>query len=420
MHRPRGFDLTGEGMDEALAVGQRRGAPSVAVVVAVCFGIAALEGYDIQAVGVAAPSMAPALHMPEAFIGYASSLTMAGLIVGSVVGGWAADRVGRKPVLVAAVAWFGVFSILTAMVRSGEALLILRVLTGLGFGGAMPNMIAVAAEVTRPERRAATVSGIFVGMPAGGGVASLITLAVLTGALPKGVDWRLIYLVGGIAPLVLAPIAFACLPETRPDHAGERRDVAGVLFGEGRLWTTLSLWLAFAGTLVVLYLMTGWLPTLVVGEGLSRVDGDLAALSFNVTSTAGGLAIGLAVDRFGLRGPMIGSYIGLVLAMGGLAVAHAFPAILVFAGLAGFFAIGAQFSLYAVSPIYYPPAARALGIGAAVGAGRIGSIIGPSMASALRGAHASPGQVIAVTLPVILLAGAAAVALSVVGKANEA
>jgi AAHS family 3-hydroxyphenylpropionic acid transporter len=406
-------------MSEGVIAERAPVAPSVAVVVAVCFGIAALEGYDIQAVGVAAPSMAPALRMPEAFIGYASSLTMAGLILGSVVGGWAADRIGRKPVLVASVAWFGVFSILTATVRTGEMLLVLRVLTGVGFGGAMPNMIAVASEVTRPERRAATVSGIFVGMPAGGGVASLITLAVLTGALPKSFDWRLIYLVGGVVPLLLAPIAFALLPETRPDHSGQRRDVAGVLFGEGRLSTTLSLWLAFGGTLVVLYLMTGWLPTLVVAEGLSRVDGDLAALSFNVTSTAGGLVIGLAVDRFGLRRPMIGSYVGLIAAMAGLAVAHAFPAILAFAGLAGFFAIGAQFSLYAVSPTYYPASARAMGVGAAVGAGRIGSIIGPSMASALRTAHASSGQVIAVTLPVIVVAGAAAVALSVIGKAHE-
>src|SRR5579872_7388888 len=86
----------------------------VAAAIAVCCAIGALEGYDIQAVGVSAPAMAPALHMPEAFIGYASSLTMAGLILGAVVGGWAADRFGRKPVLVASAALFGVFTVLTA------------------------------------------------------------------------------------------------------------------------------------------------------------------------------------------------------------------------------------------------------------------------------------------------------------------
>jgi len=392
-----------------------------AAAIGVCIGIAALEGYDIQAVGVAAPTMAPALHMPEAWIGYAGSISMAGLIVGAVIGGWFADRVGRKPVLAVSAAWFGVFSILTSRVGTGEMLLVLRLLTGLGFGGAMPNMIAIATEVSPPERRTRTVALIFAGMPAGGAGASLITLAVLAGLLPKTFDWRLIYLIGGIVPLVaLAPLAALLLPETRPDHAGERRDAMSVLFGEGRTATTLLLWVAFAFTLVILYLMTGWLPTLVVAEGLSRIDGVLAALSFNVLSTLGGVVIGVLVDRYGLRPPMIASYAGLVVAMAGLALASSFPLILLFAGLAGFFAIGAQFSLYGVSPIYYSPAARALGVGAAVGAGRLGSIAGPSLASALRDAHASSPQVIAVTLPIILVAAAAATALSFVGKPHKA
>ncbi len=121
----------------------------------------------------------------------------------------------------------------------------------------------------------------------------------------------------------------------------------------------------------------GWLPTLVVGEGLSRIDGTCAALSFNVFSTFGGAALGFLVDRFGLRRPMIGSYLGLIISLAGLALGRGFPEIVLFSGLAGFFILGAQFSLYAVSPIYYPPSARALGVGVAVGAGRIGSIIGP-------------------------------------------
>ncbi len=170
----------------------------------------------------------------------------------------------------------------------------------------MPNLIAVGAEISPPDRRASTITTIFVGFPAGGAVASLITLSVLAGVAPKSFDWRLVYLVGGLAALVVAPIAFVILPETKPAHAGERRDVLNVLFGEGRAAATLCLCLAFACTTVLLYLMVGWLPTLVVGEGHTRIQGALAALSFNVAGLAGGVAIGLAVDRLALLRPMIG------------------------------------------------------------------------------------------------------------------
>ncbi len=408
----------GNRIEAPIVAAPARAGSRAAAAIGLCIGIAALEGYDIQAVGVAAPTMAPALHMPEAFIGYAGSISMAGLILGSVIGGWFADRVGRKPVLAFSAAWFGVFSILTARVGSGDMLLLLRLLTGLGFGGAMPNLIAVATELSRPERRTRTVALIFAGMPAGGAVASLITLAMLSGLLPKSFDWRLIYLVGGVVPLLLAPLAIWLLPETRPDHAGERRDAMTVLFGEKRLATTLLMWVAFAFTLVILYLLVGWLPTLVVAEGLSRTDGVLAALSFNLFSTVGGVIVGGLVDRHGLRRPMAASYLGLVVAMSGLALATSLPLILLCAGLAGFFAIGAQFSLYGASPIYYPAAARALGVGAAVGAGRLGSIAGPSLASALRSAHAPTPVVIGVTLPVILIAATAAIALSFVGRVD--
>ena len=121
-----------------------------AQVVAVCILIAVLEGYDIQAIGVAAPTLAPALHLNQAQIGLAGSMAMIGLILGAAVGGWAADRVGRRPVLIASVAWFGVFSLATATSASADMLLAWRFLTGVGFGGAMPNMIAMAGEASPP------------------------------------------------------------------------------------------------------------------------------------------------------------------------------------------------------------------------------------------------------------------------------
>ena len=366
-------------------------------VVLVCMLIAILEGYDIQAIGVAAPTLAPALHLSQGQVGLAGSMAMVGLVFGAVLGGWAADRVGRKPVLVAAVAWFGVFSLLTAMVSTPDLLLALRLLTGLGFGAAMPNMIAMAGEVSPPGRRVSTVTAIFIGMPIGGA-----SVALLARFLPPAFDWRLIFLVGGAAPLLIVPVAALLLPETlvRRDAGADRRTLPA-LFGEDRAPTTLFLWIAFAAVQLVLQLMLAWLPLLVVGKGLGRDAGSLAALCFNLAGVGGGLAMGRSVDRFGERWPLLLGFAGLALAMGLLAVANGQILVPALAAAAGFGVIGAQFSLYAIAPRYYPAPVRATAAGAAVGAGRIGAVAGPLLAGVLRSAHASVTETLAWTLPFI-------------------
>jgi AAHS family 3-hydroxyphenylpropionic acid transporter len=398
-----------------VAAASGRAAYSPALVVAICCAIAALEGYDIQAVGVAAPAMAPSLRLGDAQIGLAGSWSMVGLVLGAFVGGWLADRVGRKPVLVVSVAWFGICSVATSMVQSGDLLLATRFLTGLGFGGAMPNMIAIASEISAPQRRAITVTAIFVGMPAGGALAALVTRF-----LPHGFDWRLIFLMGGVFPLALAPITLLWLPETRPDpgRQGDRRALTA-LFGGGRTLATLCMWTAFAFTLVVLYLMLGWLPLLVVAKGLGRDAGSLAALAFNLVGVAGGIAIGLLADRHRFRWPLAATYVGLAIGMALLALANQVGQVLVLSAVVGFCVIGTQYGLYALAPLYYPPAVRGLGAGAAVGAGRMGSIVGPLLAGAMRERHASAAEVLGVTLPVIVVAALAAFVLTFLKQAEE-
>jgi len=386
------------------------------VVVAICFLIAALESYDIQAFGVAAPKLSPEFHLGPAQLGWAASAAMIGLVLGAFAGGWIADRAGRKPVLIASVAAFGVFSVATAMTHTFPELLLARLATGLGFGGAMPNLIAVATEISRPARRAGTVTTMFCGMPAGGAVVSLI--ARYAGA---DLPWRTLFLIGGVAPLLLIPLVFLVLPETRPDHPRDvDRRVLNALFGQGRAVATLLLWAAFMLTLVVLYLLLNWLPTLVIAKGLSPADGAAAAFSFNLVSIAGSLLLGFVVDRVGFRWPLALAYVGLAAVMLAMGVSEDRGALLALSGAAGFLVLGAQYSLYAWAPILYPPQLRGWGSGAAVGVGRLGSIIGPLLAGQLREAGLSSGQVLGVTAPVILAAGAAAFALSFVARPAEA
>ena len=385
-----------------------------ALVVAVCFLVAALEGYDIQAFGVAAPRLAPELGLAAGQVGWAASIAMVGLVLGAFAGGWAADRWGRKPVLIASVVGFGAFSVATAYAPTYELLLLARLLTGLGFGGAMPNLIAIASEIAPPNRRAATTSAMFCGMPAGGAVVALVARA-----MGDDLDWRMIFLVGGVLPLVIAPLAWRLLPETRPVRAEGDRRVLPALFGEGRAIPTLLLWTANVATLVVLYLMLNWLPSLVVASGHSAGDGAAASLAFNLVGVVGALILGFVVDRAGFRWTLLVAYALLAGAMYGLELASGMPAILVLSAAAGFLVLGAQYALYAVAPRLYGPQVRAAGAGAAVGVGRFGSIIGPLVAGEMRQAGWSAGQVLGSMIPVALTAGAAIVALTFLARLRE-
>ena len=218
-----------------------RAGPSTAarLIIGLCFAVAMIEGYDLQAMGVAAPRLVPALHLTPGQTSLVLTASMLGLILGAVIGGRAADRIGRRPVLIAAVAAFGLFSLGTVLAHDDPTLLAARAATGLGLGGALPNLIAIAADIASDRRRAATGGPIFGGMALGGAAAAL--LALLT---PKTMDWRLIFAVGGAAPLLLAPLLAAALPETRrpstADPASPPQAYGRILFGEGRAAATLA------------------------------------------------------------------------------------------------------------------------------------------------------------------------------------
>ena len=385
------------------------------LVIAICFGIAALEGYDIQAFGVSAPRLAPELGLNPSQVGWAASAAMIGLVAGAFLGGWLADRVGRKPVLIASVAAFGLFSIATALTSNYELLFLARLITGLGFGGAMPNLIAVATEISPPSKRAATVTTMFCGMPAGGACVSL--LARYGGEM----DWRMLFMIGGVLPLLLLPIILWKLPETKPAHdpTADRRYLHA-LFGEKRAVPTLLLWTVFALTLVVLYLMLNWLPTLVAAKGLTAADGSTASLAFNLTSIVGAVILGYVVDKAGFRWPLLAVYLALAVCLWFLAGASDLGMVLVLSGLTGFLVIGAQYALYALAPVYYAAQVRGAGAGAAVAVGRFGSIAGPLLAGELRAAGATPDQVFMTLVPVVLVAGAAVVLLTYTGRPHEA
>ena len=384
-------------------------APNVAVTVALCFLVAVVEGFDIQAMGVAAPRLAPQFGLTPQQLGWVFSISNIGLVIGASTGGWLADRVGRKPVFIGAVLTFGVFTLLTTVTSTFDGLFAMRFLAGLGFGAALPNMMAVAAEVSAPEKRASTAAVMFCGMPLGGG-----SSALLTQLLPPDFDWRILFIMGGILPLLLAPLLYFLMPETLVKRSGTaaRASIATALFAEGRTPATLLLWLAFLPTLLILYLILNWLPTLVVANGLERAVEPQASLAFNFASVAGALVFGKLVDRAGGRWPLTIAYMGVIASLIFLSNSHGLASTLFLSGAAGFFLLGANYALYGVAATYYPQNVRGTGSGASVAIGRVGSIIGPLLAGILLGGGTTASGVVQYMVPVAALAGLAVFGLS--------
>lgn len=383
-------------------------------VILTCAAVAILEGFDIQAIGIAAPKLVPALHLSPEAAGRAFGLGQFGLVAGTLLGGWLSDKIGRKAMLLMSVILFGIFTLITPFVHSFEQLVAVRVATGLGLGGAMPNMIRMALDAATARNRAFTVTMVMAGTPLGGALVSLFARLYM-----PSLGWQSLFILGGVLPLLLI-VPILLLPK---DHKAQlagrataRINAVSALFGDGRWLTTLLFWAASLLTLIVLYLFLNWLPSLMGGLGLPAKVGQDASLAFNLGSVVGALSIGFITDRMGARGPLSLAYVGLIAAVAGLAFLRDVNAMLISAAFCGFFELGAQYALAGVGAMYYPSAARGLGTGAALAAGRVGSIIGPIMAGEVLGAGFGASGVLMVLVPVALLAGICVFWLTGIGR----
>lgn len=215
------------------------------------------------------------------------------------------------------------------------------------------------------------------------------------------------------AARLLAPVLAIFLRETlhrvvsQDPRSARAPSVWHVLFAEGRAAPTLLLWTAFFPTLLILYLMISWLPSLVAATGLDPASAPLSAIVFNFSAAAGAIIVSGLVDRFGMRWPLTLAYTGLVVALFALAAAETRTDLLLFSGLAGFCVLGANYALYGVTTRFYPMVMRGVGSGASIAAGRLGSVVGPMIAGIWLSQGATGGEVIGLLAPLAIVAGGA-------------
>jgi MFS transporter, AAHS family, 3-hydroxyphenylpropionic acid transporter len=380
--------------------------------IAFCVGAALCEGIDLQAAGVAAAGIAAEFKPTADQFGSFFSASTFGLFLGALLGGRLADSIGRKKVLVASVGVFGFFCLLTAFAYDVQSLTWARLLTGLGLGGALPILIALVSESGRDDQQSATVAMVYAATPFGGAIASFVSLLI------PAAQWRVIFVVGGVLPLLLAPLMALRLSESvafRHMRSEARAKAGGfiAILTEGRALRTLLLWLSFFLGLLLLYLLLNWLPTLLVTKGLTRSAAAGAQIGFNVGGSLAALLVGYLLGSR-LRNPAI-VFIFVTIPLLLVVLAKA-PAEAVLVAAAVFFlgcaVVSAQAFLYAMAPIAYPTSIRGMGVGAAIAVGRIGSIVGPKLGGYLKSAGHNPSQLLMDVLPLVVIGSISALLLA--------
>ncbi|MBJ9984658.1 3-(3-hydroxy-phenyl)propionate transporter MhpT [Acinetobacter sp. S40] len=383
----------------------RAGQRHSVITIAICFLIAVIEGIDIQAAGIAAAGIRESFGLSSSQLGIFFSAGILGLLPGALLGGRYADVVGRKMILIWSVAIFAVFTLCTVWVNSFYSLLLVRFLAGAGLGAAMPNLIALVSESVSPEKRGRAVGLMYCGMPIGAILVSLLA------AYDSNGQWQTIFYVGGLAPLIVIPIMIKFLPESKEflrtkleDKSSQQAQAAFKdLFKKPYAGQTLLLWASYFFTLMVVYIMLSWLPSLFMELGFSRQHGSMAQVFFQMGAAVGTVVLGILMDRWNKAYVIILMYIGILAGLFSLNGASSLTAMYAAAALMGTFTIGGQGVLYAFGSIVYPTEIRATGIGSAAAVGRIGAMLGPAIAGQLLAMGSGAAGVISAAIPGIII-----------------
>ena len=405
-----------------------------------CAAVLFLDGFDTTAIGYVAPSLAKEWGLTKAALGPVFSAGLFGLMIGALTLGPLADRVGRKKIIIFSTLAFGIGTLVTAFIQDVNTLLVIRFLTGLGLGGAMPNTVAMTSEFNPHRRRATMVMIMFCGFSLGAALGGLLAAALI-----PHFGWRSVFVVGGAAPLMLVPILALRLPEsvrflalTGQANARVAELLAAInpkgmfapgtqfvvhepalagmpvlhLFRDGRTLVTVLLWVVFFMSLLDLYFLANWLPTVLNDLGASVSTAALIGSMLQVGGVVGTFALGSVIDRFSFRALAL-VYFAAVFAVGAIGqLGHSVALVTMAIFAAGFCIVGGQIAANALTAGFYPTSVRSTGVGWALGIGRIGSIIGPLVGGALLTAKWSTGSVFMAAATAAFCAALAAFSLS--------
>ncbi|MFU0881115.1 MFS transporter [Kluyvera cryocrescens] len=403
------------------------------MILVLCFVTVAMDGFDTAIIGFIASDLVQEWGVQKSDLGPVMSAALVGLAFGALTAGPMADRIGRKKVLVLSILVFGGFSLITAFATSLTQLTILRFLTGLGLGAAMPNAATLMSEYAPERRRALLVNLMFVGFPIGSSMGGFISAWMI-----PHYGWQSVLVLGGVMPLVLAVALIFLLPESArylaaknksqreiasvlrriaplPDNTqfvlqetGQIKDKSalGVIFSPRYLVGTIMLCLTYFMGLLIFYLLTSWLPLLIRETGASLSQASVITALFPLGGGIGVLVLGALMDKINPNKVVAVGYLltGVFVCLIGFATDNlVLMGVMVF--IAGTIMNGAQSSMPALAAGFYPTQGRATGVAWMLGLGRFGGILGAFSGAFLMQAELSFKTIFALlAIPAVLSA----------------
>jgi len=348
-------------------------------VLACCLLLTMIDGFDTQAIGFVGPAIVHAWHLPPASLGPIFSAGLLGALFGAVGLGRLGDRHGRLVMLVCSVLVFAAGTIATAWVTRTNTLLVMRFLTGIGLGGALPNLLALTAAQAPPHLRSTSIATVLIGLGLGAGIGGFASVSLI-----QAYGWPAVFLMGGLAPLPILPLLAALLIYA-PPQLGEQSSTSVVRGGFAAVLSrqyragTLLLWAVNCCCSMLTYTLASWLPTLLNERGFAVHQAVTAAALLNLGGVLGGICCGRLSD---LRGPypvIVTAYFlgGIAIAMIGSAAGFGFGAVLAAVFATALLAYGGQTGVGVLSTIFYEAPLRSTGVGLALGFGRVGAVAGP-------------------------------------------
>ncbi|MGJ7507198.1 MFS transporter [Variovorax sp. GT1P44] len=391
-----------------------------------CFIIVLLDGFDTAAIGFIAPSLLNEWQVGKPALGPVLSAALFGLAFGALAAGPLSDRLGRRRLLILSVMVFGVACLWSGFATSLDELAVLRFVTGVGLGAAMPNAVTLMSEYCPDSRRATMTNLMFCGFPLGAAFGGFLASWMI-----PHFGWRSVLVLGGVVPLVLLVALLLWLPESvrymvakrqaaekiravlmkisatassaaaftmteKAAPASSGKTGLGLVLSGSYVVGTLMLWLAYFMGLVIFYALINWMPILFKEAGLDTQTAGLIAALFPLGGV-GAVLFGFLMDRFNPNRIIAVGFALTAVAIWAIGQSSgSVAALVVVVFVAGVLMNTAQSSLPALAAAFYPTSGRATGVSWMLGMGRFGGIAGSLLVAELTRRQFSFAQVFTV------------------------